>query len=30
MPQDAWDELESIEAKDRARPEVLKLELELP
>ena len=29
MPQDAWNELEDIEAKDRARPEVLKVRLEV-
>ena len=29
MPQDAWNELEDIEAKDRARPEVLKVRVEV-
>jgi tetratricopeptide (TPR) repeat protein len=29
MPDDAWNELEDIEAKDRARPEVLKLRVEV-
>ena len=29
MPQDAWDELEDINAKDHARPEVLKVRVEV-
>ena len=29
IPQDAWNELEGIEAKDRARPEVLKVRVEV-
>jgi tetratricopeptide (TPR) repeat protein len=29
MAQDAWNELEDIEAKDRARPEVLKVRVEV-
>ena len=29
MPQDAWNELEDIDAKDRARPEVLKVRVEV-
>ena len=29
MPQDAWNELEDIEAKERARPEVLKVRVEV-
>ena len=29
MPQDAWNELEDIDAKDRARPEVLKMRVEV-
>ena len=29
MAQEAWDELEEIEAKDRARPEVLKVRVEV-
>ena len=29
MPQDAWNELEDITAKDRARPEVLKVRVEV-
>jgi tetratricopeptide (TPR) repeat protein len=29
MPQDAWNELEDIEAKDRARPEFLKVRVEV-
>ena len=29
MPQDAWNELEDIAAKDRARPEVLKVSVEV-
>jgi hypothetical protein len=29
MPQDAWNELEDIETKDRARPEVLKVRVEV-
>ena len=29
MPQDVWNELEDIDAKDRARPEVLKVRVEI-
>jgi len=29
MPQEAWNELEDIEAKERARPEVLKVRVEV-
>ena len=29
MPQEAWNELEDIDAKDRARPEVLKVRVEV-
>jgi Tfp pilus assembly protein PilF len=29
MPQDAWNELEDIDAKDRARPDVLKVRVEV-
>lgn len=29
LPQDAWNELEDIEAKERARPEVLKVRVEV-
>jgi len=29
MPEDAWNELEDIEAKQRARPEVLKVRVEV-
>jgi len=29
MPQDAWNELEDIEGEDRARPEVLKVRVEV-